>query len=38
MEIKLKEKQVIEIEYSEYAQENAQKIFIDATFIAKLKA
>jgi len=38
MEIKLKEKQVIEIEYSEYAQENAQKIFIDATFIGKLKA
>ncbi len=37
MDIKVKEKQKIEMEYSEYAQENDQKIFVDATFLAELK-
>ncbi|HCB51859.1 TPA: hypothetical protein DEP21_04840 [Patescibacteria group bacterium] len=37
MDIKLKDKQIIEIEYSEYAQENNQKIFADATFLGTLK-
>jgi hypothetical protein len=36
--IKLKEKQQIDIEYSEYAQENNHKIFIDAIFLTQLKA
>ncbi len=37
MDIKVKEKQKIEMEYSEYAQENDQKIFVDATFLSALK-
>ncbi|HCY20338.1 TPA: hypothetical protein DIC40_00400 [Patescibacteria group bacterium] len=37
VDIKLKDKQKIEVEYSEYAQEHDQKIFIDATFLSQLK-
>lgn len=36
VDVVLKDKQKIEIEYSEYAQENDQKIFVDATFIWQL--
>jgi hypothetical protein len=38
MNIKLKEKQIIQVEYSEYAQESNKKIFIDAPFLSELKA
>ena len=37
LDITLKEKQEIEIEFSEYAQENNQRIFIDATFVGELE-
>ncbi len=37
LDIKLKDKQKIEVEYSEYAQEHDQKIFVDATFLSNLK-
>ena len=37
MDTKVKAKQKIEIEYSEYAQESNQKMFIDATFLSTLK-
>lgn len=37
MNIKVKAKQNIEIEYSEYAQEHDKKIFVDAPFLADLK-
>ena len=36
LDITLKDKQEIEIEFSEYAQENNQRIFIDATFVGEL--
>ena len=37
LDITLKEKQEIEIEFSEYAQENNQRIFVDATFVGELE-
>ena len=37
LNIKVKAKQTIEIEYSEYAQEHDKKIFIDAPFLSTLK-
>ncbi|MDD3263164.1 MAG: pyruvate kinase [Candidatus Absconditabacteria bacterium] len=37
VDIKLKDKQKIEVEYSEYAQEHNEKIFVDATFLSQLK-
>ncbi len=37
MDIIVKDKQKIEIEFSEYAQESNQKIFVDATFLWQLK-
>jgi pyruvate kinase len=37
LSIKVKEKQKIEVEYSEYAQESDQKIFVDAVFLSSLK-
>lgn len=37
MDIKVKARQVIEIEYSEYAQEHDKKIFVDAPFLKELK-
>lgn len=37
MDIKVKAKQNIEIEYSEYAQEHDKKIFVDAPFLRELK-
>ena len=37
MDIKLKVKQNIEIDYSEYAQEHDKKIFVDAPFLHELK-
>jgi hypothetical protein len=37
LDINLANKQIIEVEYSEYAQENDQKIFVDATFLSQLK-
>lgn len=37
VDIKLKDKQKIEVEYSEYAQEHNDKIFVDATFLSQLK-
>lgn len=36
--IKVKNKQKLEIEYSEYAQEHEKKLFIDAPFLCTLKA
>lgn len=38
VDIKLKDKQKIEVEYSEYAQEHNEKIFVDATFLSQLKS
>ncbi len=38
VDIKVKDKQKIEIEYSEYAQEHEDKIFVDATFLSELKS
>jgi len=35
--IKVKDKQKLEMEYSEYAQEHEKKVFIDAPFIRDLK-
>jgi pyruvate kinase len=35
--IKVKDKQKLEMEYSEYAQEHEKKIFIDAPFLRDLK-
>ena len=37
MDIKVKAKQKIEIEYSEYAQEHDKRIFVDAAFLRELK-
>lgn len=37
MDIKLKARQKIEIDYSEYAQEHDKKIFMDAAFLHELK-
>ena len=37
LDIKVKAKQTIEIEYSEYAQEHDKKIFVDAPFLRSLK-
>ncbi|MEI7920122.1 MAG: hypothetical protein WCH65_08490 [bacterium] len=37
MDIKVKAKQTIEIDYSEYAQEHDKKIFVDAPFLEELK-
>lgn len=37
MDIKVKAKQNIEIEYSEYAQEHDKRIFVDAAFLRELK-
>ena len=37
LDVILKEKQEIEIEFSEYAQENNQRIFIDAIFLDELE-
>ena len=35
--IKVKDKQKLEMEYSEYAQEHEKKVFIDAPFLRDLK-
>jgi len=35
--IKVKDKQKLEIDYSEYAQEHEKKLFLDAPFIRDLK-
>ena len=37
VDIKVKEKQKIEIDYSEYAQEHEKKLFLDAPFLHELK-
>ncbi len=37
MDIKVKARQTIEIDYSEYAQEHDKKIFVDAPFLKELK-
>jgi hypothetical protein len=37
MNIKVKARSTIEIDYSEYAQEHDKKIFIDAPFLKSLK-
>ena len=37
MDIKLKARQNMEIDYSEYAQEHDKKIFVDASFLHELK-
>ena len=37
MDIKVKARQTIEIEYSEYAQEHDKRIFVDAPFLRELK-
>ena len=37
MDIKVKARQTIEIEYSEYAQEHDKRIFVDAAFLRELK-
>ncbi|MCX6823559.1 MAG: pyruvate kinase [candidate division SR1 bacterium] len=37
MDIKVKARQTIEIEYSEYAQEHDKRIFVDAAFLRQLK-
>ncbi len=37
LDIKVKAKQTIEIDYSEYAQEHDKKIFVDAPFLEELK-
>jgi len=37
LDIKVKAKQTIEIDYSEYAQEHDKKIFVDAPFLGDLK-
>jgi pyruvate kinase len=37
VDIKVKEKQQIEIDYSEYAQEHEKKLFLDAPFLHELK-
>jgi pyruvate kinase len=37
LDIKVREKQHIEVDYSEYAQEHDKKIFIDAPFLRELK-
>ena len=37
MDIKVKARQKIEIDYSEYAQEHDKKIFVDASFLHDLK-
>jgi pyruvate kinase len=35
--IKVKDKQKLEMEYSEYAQEHEKKVFIDAPFLRDIK-
>lgn len=37
LDIKVKARQTIEIEYSEYAQEHDKRIFVDASFLRELK-
>ncbi|MEI8091200.1 MAG: hypothetical protein WCG98_02925 [bacterium] len=37
MDVKVREKQLVEVEYSEYAQEHEKKIFLDAPFIRELR-
>ena len=37
LDIKVKARQTIEIDYSEYAQEHDKKIFVDAPFLKTLK-
>lgn len=37
LDIKVKARQNIEIDYSEYAQEHDKKIFVDASFLHELK-
>ena len=37
LDIKVKARQTIEIEYSEYAQEHDKRIFVDAPFLRELK-
>ena len=37
LDIKVKARQTIEIEYSEYAQEHDKRIFVDAAFLRELK-